>query len=825
MTAPAPVRTAAGLPERLERALDAASAQEVLAWVRAAEEKQRRAAFAEVVAHQRRGSSWREWRVWQARNVAYAVALAGCASTAKKAATALNRGDMAWTFAQGDPAPVVEALRLRAVPWTGELAHLLAAKLPTEGGNWPLVYALTVAGGGEPPASEQFVAGWIDRVRESADPDAELRDGPYTALLLPLLFTHDRLGSRLDYTYGARGFLPALMRLGEADPAVRVQLLDGCRARLLRGGRPGELRGYLRMHDELAPAPAEVAPAAADYVRLVEGGNPTVAGMAQRALRDADEAGLLDWDTVRDVAATALARPEKILVKTQTAWLRRAARRRPEHAAEIRELLAPPEPEAVPVPVALPVPVPAPLGPALDGLPQVTEELSAMLAGDWSVPTVERVLAGIAHWRVHDQDALARAVRPLVDGNHPGWGRLAEQLRELLLTVVVAPGRSARWRQLADVFRDGGAVPVRQLHQLRVHGNGLHLVLAVRLAEMSVQLGRRPAPVLMATPTHASGLLEPEVLLRRLEQAERDGWQPWAADLDQALLRLPREVDRAVATAALRLRSPAGAAFAHWISGPVPDPVSLRQDQTPDGKLPRYSWERQPALRRVVVVEPPEHVSPLMRELLTVSRGNRPVWAAAAIEAPEQWTAALPSHREVVAAAALPSLAALADLDHEGGGVLLAQLAEVGGPAGPAVHLALAYGLAARSAADRVGAVDGLLGLAATGDLDGSVLGRELGELAAAGVLKVNRVASALNDAAAAGAVSAVWQTAAAALVPLSALDKARPGTADLMAVAARCARASGATGLPPELAALAARGGSSRLVAEARELQAALSA
>ncbi|MFC7757773.1 hypothetical protein ACFQY4_06745 [Catellatospora bangladeshensis] len=121
--------------------------------------------------------------------------------------------------------------------------------------------------------------------------------------------------------------------------------------------------------------------------------------------------------------------------------------------------------------------------------------------------------------------------------------------------------------------------------------------------------------------------------------------------------------------------------------------------------------------------------------------------------------------------------------------------------------------------------MDGLLGLAATGDLDGAVLGRELGELAAAGVLKVNRVASALDDAAAAGAVSAVWQTAAAALVPLSGLDKARSGTADLMAVAARCARASGASGLPPELAAVAARGGSSRLVAAARELQAALAA
>ncbi|MFC7757770.1 hypothetical protein ACFQY4_06730 [Catellatospora bangladeshensis] len=193
----------------LRRALDTPSAQRVLDWVRAADEKQRRAAFDYVAVHRKENPQWRDWRVWEHRNVTYAVALAGCASTAKKAAAALNRGDMSWTFANADPAPVVEVLRLRAVPWIGELAHLLAAKLPAEqGGNWPLVYALALAGGGEPPATEQFVAGWIDRVRESADPDAELRDGPYTALLLPLLFTHDRLGSRLDYNYGNRASCP-----------------------------------------------------------------------------------------------------------------------------------------------------------------------------------------------------------------------------------------------------------------------------------------------------------------------------------------------------------------------------------------------------------------------------------------------------------------------------------------------------------------------------------------------------------------------------------------------------------------------------------------
>src|SRR5262249_28976496 len=163
---------------------------------------------------------------------------------------ALNRGDMRWMGTAAEQVRVLEALRLRAVPWLGELAHAMADRLPAEGGDWDLVDALVRESGCAAPTGEAFVGGWVDRVREGGDPDAELCESPYTAALVPQLFTHDRLGSRLDYTYGRRGFLPALMRLSQDDPAVRVQLLDGCRARLLRGGKPGELRGYTRMHDE-----------------------------------------------------------------------------------------------------------------------------------------------------------------------------------------------------------------------------------------------------------------------------------------------------------------------------------------------------------------------------------------------------------------------------------------------------------------------------------------------------------------------------------------------------------------------------------------------
>lgn len=822
------MNTGAGAQE-LRQAVDAADVAAVVAWLRRAEEKQRRAAFAELVAAARQTE---DWQTSQRRAPARIIALVGCASTAKKAVAALHRGQLRWGLRAAHPRPVLEVLRLRQVPWLGEFAQLMADRLPLDGGwdaaaHWQLVDVLVRESGCDVPTGEAFVAGWIDAVRHASDADAALRDSPYTAALVPTLFTHDRLGSRLDYEYhpDARGFVPALIRLGGGDAAVRRVLVEGCRARLLRGGKPGELRAYTRLHEGLAVSAQEAAAGVGDYLRLVEAGNSTVAGMALKALRGADEAGLLAWDTLRDVAAIALARPEKTLVKAQTTWLRQVARRQPEHAAEVAALLAgPTSPAPEPVPAALPVPVVAPLGPPLGGLAELAEELSALLAGDRSVPTVERVLAALVHWRALDQEALAQTVRPLVDTG-AWWGKLAEQMRAVLRAVTAVDPRPDRLRQLAALFRGDGAAQTQLLRRLRGNSSGLHLVLAARLAEMSAQLGRQPVPLLMATPTHANGRLEPAELLRRLEQAERDGWQPWALDFEQALLRLPRETDPQVVAAALRLRSPAGAAFARWISGPAADPVSMPQEQLADPRHANSWWERQPSARRVVALTPPNHAGPLARELMTTVSHDRPTWAPGHIEEPQLWAAALPSHREAVAASALPILAANADLDYDGGGLLLAHLAECTGPVGPAVNLALAYGLAARSTADRIAAVDGLLGLAATGDLDAAAVGRELGELAAAGVLKVNRVVSALDEAAQAGAVAAVWQLAVAALVPLVALDKARPATADLMALAVRCGRACGTAQLPPEVVALAERGGSSRLVAHARELRAMVAA
>jgi hypothetical protein len=217
----------------------------------------------------------------------------------------------------------------------------------------------------------------------------------------------------------------------------------------------------------------------------------------------------------------------------------------------------------------------------------------------------------------------------------------------------------------------------------------------------------------------------------------------------------------------------------------------------------------------VAVVVAPDSVSDIERKLFTVTPTSRAIFSHHTD--PVVSAAVLPAHREVVAAWELSQVACLADADGRGYGKLLPLLAEATGPVGPAVTLAVMYGLAAKGAGDRIAAVDALLAFGTT--LDHAMIGRDLGELGADGVIKVNRAAAALAEAARAGAVAAVWEISRAALPALLAVDKTRPGTVELVEVAHRCAQALGVRESIPAVDLVAARGGSGRLVAEARRL------
>lgn len=489
-----------------------------------------------------------------------------------------------------------------------------------------------------------------------------------------------------------------------------------------------------------------------------------------------------------------------------------------------------------------PVPAPRPLGAPIDSAAELAEELSALLAAELpGVAAFERVLDGLVRHAHRDRAGLLAALEP-VRRVHPwhGGARWADCTPGDVLYVVAALAGETPPRRLWDTLHGAGGSPLRTPRGT-VYGNAL----AARLEEAAWQVTATRPPYLLATPTDATGALAPRVLVERLAGYEEAGVAPGPADLSAALLRVgpPARgdaVDEEVLSAAEALASPAGRWLAHWLrTGGLPAQPSERVLFAP-GRGSRHGhhygerwWED---VRRTVVAQPGlgaapkgsavEHLAPEFRDLLaatepSVARARRAFdWSWLPIR-PTHWAAMLPWHQEELAARWLDHFAGGADRDERGPGRLLPLLAESGGPAGLALHLALAYGLGARHAEDRTGAVDALLVLAARGQLDAELLGRELGELTAWGTVKAGRLAAALALAAGTGAHRTTWSVLRAALPGLlGAAEPATRGLGDLLAVAADCARRTGARGPVAEVTALAERTGSARAVKEARTLR-----
>ncbi|MDQ0364284.1 hypothetical protein [Catenuloplanes indicus] len=115
-----------------------------------------------------------------------------------------------------------------------------------------------------------------------------------------------------------------------------------------------------------------------------------------------------------------------------------------------------------------------------------------------------------------------------------------------------------------------------------------------------------------------------------------------------------------------------------------------------------------------------------------------------------------------------------------------------------------------------VAPVDAFLILSSRPDIDSGLVGRELAALLRTGSLVLTRVIAALAEATHAGTSPQVWDAARALIPAVLAVTPAAPGTPDLLALAASAASASRSTATLPEVAAVAARGGRSRLVTEA---------
>ncbi|MFG2005423.1 DUF6493 family protein [Spirillospora sp. NPDC048911] len=820
---------------------------EVIRRARALAPAGRRAVALDLPRYLRERRDAAEWR-WLGDDVTTPLLVAGAATIGGAA------GAAAWVWrtelqsAAWGPrdlrtpgALIRDAVADRPDAWRSDFARRVAARLRVNGTRWreyaywALAAELIRELGEEPPTDDAFVLSWA----RDSQWRVPLERDPFLDTLLPRLFEVDGLGSELSF----HGTLVTLAREGRIK---REALLDGCVARFLRGGQAADLRWFVRLYESLEPAVNEAAARLRDLVRVLPAAPAPVAELALREIRRVDETEPLAADVFAEVADAVLFRPEKKLVRAALIWLDRTARKRdrvdatlravtvlldaddldlreraakmaakhgPKASAETRAALAV-EPARAPVSVLGPPPFTPRAQPAPIASPaELAEEVSAAMraTSDGTFSVLERLLAGLVECAYRDAEGTRTALARVLTDPEPedaaqvvGW--LTQSAMRFMSSEAPEGVRGLLAKfQRKPAWYEKGTRPLPERF------------FTWRTGEIPAAVGR--SPVLLATPTAASGHLDAEVLVHRMRLLEEAEIVPLRSDLCQALLRVHRDFGSDTVAAAGRLSSDAGRTLASWLAeGGMPDPEITYANVTLAS--PFYPYEASPRVLATVTAQAgvPKDIAALCRLPETGRWQSLPKgYYSGAIGL---WPTLLPSHREVTAAHMLPLLPEWVEYWRDPGPAFLA-LAEADGPAGAATATVLATGLSARTRSERAGAVDAVLAFSGRGQLPARELGDAIATLHRQGRLKINRAAESLDETARAGAHADVWTILATALPRLLPVrgERAAAGLPDLLALATRTAEAVGARDDLAGLADVAARGGSSRLVREAARL------
>jgi hypothetical protein len=751
---------------------------------------------AQLVAYEKKHRAGDE--SWHHRQT-LAIAGAGLLPSASTLTPWLVRYQI-WSRQDDVLAVLLDVLRHRE--FAKDLVPRLAAKLPRDLGRRDLLQIILEFCGDNPPDSDGFLLHFMDF-------GGHTRWRPGFDALIPRMIEAVGSGVILANVRQWRLFL--------RDRADRATLLDGCLARLQQGGGAKEMEGFLALHDVVQPTMDEVAAYARDYVAMLPDSRSTVATLAQNQLKRLDDAGRLDFDLVCDASRWVFGRTEKKLIRAQLTWLGKHAGTHPDEVVQtVAELFThesddvrgqavklvakhltkistelPAQVGHLPADLAAqlgveattaesvelapftPRPFPEPIG-TLDELTREVLALFGRTAAPTDAVTAERIIAAVVRFAWQDREILARAFQPIYAkypeildrsdyDRYPDHARRGPrtELVAIIAAVSVPPQESDRtWLTQLERARYGTVAEQ----------------LAKRLREIATGLASSPRPALVSTPTEMSGLLDPATLRERLAKAEAEGWEPWPLDLQQARHRLPRDVHG--------------------------DPEITIEERT--FRYPGYSYT-DTGLYAIVTpgLEEPEQT---LREY--------DEWGPMI----EWWPSVLPAQPEIVAAHLIPHLR-YRTASKGDDGPLLPMLAEAGGTAGLAVHLALAYGLAAELTLNRAHAVDALLTLAARGQLDGGTLGDLVRQLVERGDIALNRVVPCLRDTARSGAPRQVWDALVSALPRLWTHNR----VADVIELAVELAQQLEPAAEIKGLAEVAARKSSSKAVVQAKRLVSAL--
>ncbi|MQY10340.1 hypothetical protein SRB5_04470 [Streptomyces sp. RB5] len=868
--------------KRLLRAVRAGAPADVVAQLRRLDDAGRKACVPELkeLRDRMRGGE----RLWthdaQTARRALRIAGFGCLTGAAAAVGWLSSRDLR-TWGRVEPDLLLDAVEHRDPVWQADVARRLAARTDADD-NFVLIHGLLARSGGELPDSEALVLGWLRTVARGDWRPADsllrkLREDPLTPRFLVRAVSVPDAAAVWALDQGDfRPWGAAIRALTDEGVVDRGELLGAAVAALVRGGRPQELRPTLALVRLLEPTPSEYREHVAAWAALVADAPSPVAGFAQERLGELALAGELDAARLADVSAAVLCRPEKKLVRGQLSMLDKALRRAHTDAGvllpslgtafshddtalaeravklvvrelkhadeaareelvsyaevlrpELRALLAGPlgldasAPDAGAEEDLLPAPpVAEPLGAAAVEPAEVAAEVGAVMSSmKPPVADLEQALDALVRATHRDRAAMSTALDPLL--RRQWWSNDPEVM------IRYAEGIGIAVWAVTGVFTPS-SLTTERAHRVTSESSHatLDTVYRARLFEVAHAIvHNHRIPFLLATPQTRDGSLEPATLIARLHAYAGAGVTPLPIDFGQALLRVrvagaaPDDI-----TAARALGSAEGTRLAEWlVSGGLPE----RSLELRTGKV-TYGWY-QDAPELTMRCSLGESLALQQDFPPAIARLGRPYDGLASTsdwhtERMDAASAVLPHHPEVVAAWRLLSVAQCAEVDQKGAVQGLADLAAAPGLPGPVVHLAVAFGLGARQAEDRLAAVDALLVLAARQALDPTQLGADLGELIRHGAVKVTRLTDALTQAAATGVPGAVWSVLAALLPPVLAAEKPVNGLGGLLAVAADCAERCRPGGAAlAGLDAYADRGGSSGLVRQARRLRTAL--
>ncbi|MFJ4962944.1 DUF6493 family protein [Streptomyces sp. NPDC088729] len=811
---------------------------------------------------------WEGWAECMRTGRALLVAGAACQTGAAGAASWISGPDMRFE----EPIPsraLMKVLKDRDARFLDDLAHRLAARSAAEWA-FPLIRALSLRAGRAVPVTDSCVRAWAATVHAARGHLTDvLRADPHLAVFVPRLFeTPVPVPSLVrNKSEGPHSWPQALAVLAEENRLDRTELIDACVARLLRGGSIPYLRPYRSLLEALRLTTAEERARVADWLALSADAPSPVAGQAQEALARLAASGGITAALLAQMSAAVFHRPEKKLVRAQLDLLGKVLVQDPDAAptllsaigdvfghpdtdiqqraleltlahlgddetlraglADRVHLLAPvhharavailgpgstPAEEADAYEETLPSPQPRRLlSPPPESVDETVELVAAVVnSGSESVEEFERALDGLVRHAHHDRAALAAALRLALANRH--WLDPAlhhDGIRFSDLEHVAAAVLNIRMPRWTPGF-----------HISECHHGDAFAAHHRRLVEVAHAITNSSLPFLLATPTHTDGALDPHTLVDRLAAYARLGVKPRAADLAQALLRVRRDRrDTSAAARAAALDTPEGARLAAWLGDAGRPAIITRRIAAPY----HHHFSGAPVRHVLATGEQPVLLAEFPPAFAKLGEPREESERCMETGAAERLIALMPENRETLAAWSLPHITSCSLDDWQGGTAILPPLAVAGAhePAGPALHLAVATGLGARHAEDRLQAVDALLILAGQAALDPVRLGADLAELLELGTIKATRLADALRAAAATGAHATIWTILAEVLPGLLSAAADLRGAALLLEAAAECAeQARVATEAPVGLDTVAARPGRSRLVTQAARLR-----